>query len=107
MTAYEMRMSDWSSDVCSSDLASQKTEIRQPPGQGPVELTFGLECGNGRRDFATQVLRHAIAQRSLFMGQFLIIATHRGQIGRASCRERVYQSVESLVVAVSFKTSVS
>src|SRR3546814_19987528 len=24
MTAYEMRISDWSSDVCSSDLAAQK-----------------------------------------------------------------------------------
>src|SRR3546814_15832042 len=26
-TAYEMRISDWSSDVCSSDLRSQRTQL--------------------------------------------------------------------------------
>src|SRR3546814_8611364 len=37
-TAYEMRISDWSSDVCSSDLPEGKpvdpirVEERQPPG---------------------------------------------------------------------------
>src|SRR3546814_8605649 len=32
-TAYEMRMSDWSSDVCSSDLLGQyeKLRARNPP----------------------------------------------------------------------------
>src|SRR3546814_4592009 len=29
-TAYEMRISDWSSDVCSSDLC--KAEVREPGG---------------------------------------------------------------------------
>src|SRR3546814_1012229 len=29
-TAYEMRISDWSSDVCSSDLASIKEKYRIP-----------------------------------------------------------------------------
>src|SRR3546814_8752934 len=28
MTAYEMRISDWSSDVCSSDLPGQKKDER-------------------------------------------------------------------------------
>src|SRR3546814_8516597 len=28
-TAYEMRISDWSSDVCSSDLATAPTVLRQ------------------------------------------------------------------------------
>src|SRR3546814_1295427 len=31
-TAYEMRISDWSSDVCSSDLAFQQTPISANPG---------------------------------------------------------------------------
>src|SRR3546814_15277465 len=35
MTAYEMRISDWSSDVCSSDLAEPSTE--PAPGAAPVE----------------------------------------------------------------------
>src|SRR3546814_10414786 len=30
-TAYEMRISDWSSDVCSSDLENVKTVIRYKP----------------------------------------------------------------------------
>src|SRR3546814_6786914 len=29
-TAYEMRISDWSSDVCSSDLMPKKTEKKRP-----------------------------------------------------------------------------
>src|SRR3546814_6052797 len=29
-TAYEMRISDWSSDVCSSDLICRKGECRDP-----------------------------------------------------------------------------
>src|SRR3546814_3146148 len=36
-TAYEMRISDWSSDVCSSDLAGAGRRGRRPPqcGVGP------------------------------------------------------------------------
>src|SRR3546814_3613868 len=33
-TAYEMRISDWSSDVCSSDLAGQSQEHRDHGGHG-------------------------------------------------------------------------
>src|SRR3546814_5589757 len=29
-TAYEMRISDWSSDVCSSDLVSQRGRLQRP-----------------------------------------------------------------------------
>src|SRR3546814_15943227 len=29
-TAYEMRISDWSSDVCSSDLLPRGRQLRQP-----------------------------------------------------------------------------
>src|SRR3546814_11224815 len=31
-TAYEMRISDWSSDVCSSDLSTDKRHFFSPPG---------------------------------------------------------------------------
>src|SRR3546814_4547604 len=37
-TAYEMRISDWSSDVCSSDLP---TDVRPQPNDGEVE-SFSL-----------------------------------------------------------------
>src|SRR3546814_6311531 len=32
-TAYEMRISDWSSDVCSSDLRRQRIADHRHPGQ--------------------------------------------------------------------------
>src|SRR3546814_8132337 len=33
-TAYELRISDWSSDVCSSDLdGARSAQIRRPPGR--------------------------------------------------------------------------
>src|SRR3546814_5131850 len=31
-TAYEMRISDWSSDVCSSDLPARRADHRHDPG---------------------------------------------------------------------------
>src|SRR3546814_2176372 len=37
-TAYEMRISDWSSDVCSSDLSPPKFLIHHPP----IILSFSL-----------------------------------------------------------------
>src|SRR3546814_10134539 len=40
-TAYEMRISDWSSDVCSSDLG------QHPPGNGAIGR--GNECAPLRR----------------------------------------------------------
>src|SRR3546814_10416433 len=39
-TAYEMRISDWSSDVCSSDL-SQWVEL-EPPGKDSTHWDFRL-----------------------------------------------------------------
>src|SRR3546814_9192964 len=34
-TAYEMRISDWSSDVCSSDLPHRRSRRRPPPSSRP------------------------------------------------------------------------
>src|SRR3546814_18731727 len=80
-TAYEMRISDWSSDVCSSDL-----RVRLPA------LEF-LERVNVR---VLAVERSHEAERDLPIGL---------EIGRASCRERVCQYVWISVVAVSLKTN--
>src|SRR3546814_1917777 len=51
-TAYELRISDWGSDVCSSDLAIESREaVVQPPAAGgagrPRQL--GLEIGDEQR----------------------------------------------------------
>src|SRR3546814_9157770 len=44
-TAYEMRISDWSSDVCSSDLARSAVGRKEGKARGPKE-------GSGRREVA-------------------------------------------------------
>src|SRR3546814_19693280 len=80
-TAYEMRISDWSSDVCSSDLY---------PGQIFVHGEMG-RVGNDDRG---QHLR--MEDDLLGMGRLV-------EIGRATCRERVCQYVSISVVAVSLK----
>src|SRR3546814_1616001 len=77
-TAYEMRISDWSSDVCSSDLQREAVET---PFLDPVEAARRRFEGIERRD---EIVRIA--------GK-LIVAGFEKQIGRASCRERVCQYV--------------
>src|SRR3546814_8015647 len=53
-TAYEMRISDWSSDVCSSDLDQ---EDNPQPEQPPRKLAVLL--GPRRRRFVLHFNRHA------------------------------------------------
>src|SRR3546814_8295382 len=93
-TAYEMRISDWSSDVCSSDLI----------GHNWVKYTFRVNSPNidqealkdGIRDF-TSFWAHKNGI-SLHNAIFEIrvkknLQPTKWEIGRASCRERVCQYV--------------
>src|SRR3546814_7317049 len=41
-TAYEMRISDWSSDVCSSDLVALRVQRRLGPGRGKRTILIVL-----------------------------------------------------------------
>src|SRR3546814_5077648 len=82
-TAYEMRISDWSSDVCSSDLRARAADI-----MFEQIVKLGLEggvplCGS---IFALQIEdeRHE---------RFGDEAATEFQIGRAACRERGCQYV--------------
>src|SRR3546814_7258187 len=86
-TAYEMRISDWSSDVCSSDLY------------------YIVHDGISTRMLVDELLKAAdrgvrvriLLDDTTSDGQDQTIATlaahPRIQIGRASCRERVCQYV--------------
>src|SRR3546814_7908675 len=79
-TAYEMRISDWSSDVCSSDL----TPVRHADfvaGFIPLDSAEGADL---LEDFLRLVGVHAAED-----GEDAVAF----QIGRASCRERVCQYV--------------
>src|SRR3546814_2647597 len=94
-TAYEMRISDWSSDVCSSDLrprcalAGFSVILCPQPANGHVKahkkcernhtlLTISAECHTGIG------LPQPTCSASI---------GDEAQIGRASCRERVCQYV--------------
>src|SRR3546814_6317590 len=60
-TAYEMRISDWSSDVCSSDLPEFPPVVfacrtRSSDGQAPVGI-FGY---SGLRQVSQQILSHLV-----------------------------------------------
>src|SRR3546814_7173831 len=68
-TAYDMRISDWSSDVCSSDLSCDS-----------ISPAAGRDAVAGRVDAHLPASRH-------------LQSTASPQIGRASCRERVCQYV--------------
>src|SRR3546814_3508398 len=77
-TAYEMRISDWSSDVCSSDLSDPApaigwyVQVRLPGSPRPTMFLPWAGMTTSPDDKTMPL---------------------PGQIGRASCRERVCQYV--------------
>src|SRR3546814_11482366 len=107
-----MRISDWSSDVCSSDLAQETNMALHFELVTPAKLVrsedvhmvvvpgsegdFGVQEGHAPfmstiRDGAIQVFASATGQPETIMIE--------GEIGRASCRERVCTYVASSGVA--------
>src|SRR3546814_4020488 len=50
-TAYEMRISDWSSDVCSSDFARHTICIEVSPQQSECRPLFAVDIDGGRAVF--------------------------------------------------------
>src|SRR3546814_18471552 len=81
-----MRISDWSSDVCSSDLAIKVIILA---GNGK-NFSAGHDIGTPERD------AHESFEREHLLPDHV-------EIGRASCRERVCQYVSISVVADSLK----
>src|SRR3546814_1759060 len=89
-TAYEMRISDWSSDVCSSDLAEGVL--------GRLEAAELGDVGAGGEGLVARPAQHqrpgiALAGGTLADLRQTLVHAEGEQIGRASCRERVCQYV--------------
>src|SRR3546814_20047320 len=116
-TAYEMRISDWSSDVCSSDLASAATARSPGLFQQVAEAAPGGDdraaelAPQARHDRLDRVGVAAFAGAVKVFGQ--LAGGHRGtglvgevveQIGRGSGGERGGARVEIPVVAGLYKT---
>src|SRR3546814_4564959 len=113
-TAYDVRISDWSSDVCSSDLTGRRPYVslldedrieihlnrreitpehlaHGPMGGGPASVQqagLGHEEGAAAHRCGAPGLDRGIAQPL-----HQVDTVDHCQIGRASCRERVCQYV--------------
>src|SRR3546814_6226270 len=85
--AYEMRISDWSADVCSSDLRGIDHHAVDPASRARLDLGLqlpglgelgaaGADRGRGAEDHGEQEHDH-----------------HHLEIGRAACRARMCQNV--------------
>src|SRR3546814_16776402 len=106
-TAYEVRISDWSSDVCSSDLAGvvgpggaqQACRGGDPrePGDLPVDLADASRL---------RLQRVGLHLRRLQQHVHVLHRAESSETGRASCRERVCQYVSISVVDVSLKKKI-
>src|SRR3546814_14581350 len=97
-----MRISDWSSDVCSSDLSRPATPAptgRRPRSPGASEEERSARTARQRTLLAP--VPPGILSAQLLSGERLELSLRqRCQTGRASGRERVCHYVEFSVVAV-------
>src|SRR3546814_3355642 len=99
-TAYEMRISDWSSDVCSSDLHRSDFLGRQHPVEtGALHVQDLALQRQDRLGLAiTALLGRAACGIALHQEEFAFrriafLTIGQLEIGRASGRERVCQYV--------------
>src|SRR3546814_1284660 len=100
-TAYDVRISDWSSDVCSSDLRGALADAREPVGDrgmivegqpdGADRARPRPACDVGDRIFLGQIV--GLAQPSVEDVEQTQRFAPIAEIGRASGRERVCQNV--------------
>src|SRR3546814_10036467 len=86
-TAYEMRISDWSSDVCSSDLAAPAAaQVRTIDPNAAIDSDLGTPpAPTTTQDAPTATLSNTQSYPDP--------DAYPQEIGRASCRERVCQYV--------------
>src|SRR3546814_9667296 len=95
-TAYELRISDWSSDVGSSDLAVGGIGIHVVGGIDDADAiaTFGRRLGK-TVDHRAHVLHHDVAAPAV--GLLVIAALDGDQVGMAGVSDTAEQDRKSVV----------
>src|SRR3546814_20352836 len=91
-----MRISDWSSDVCSSDLHQVTGVFPVRLAELPETAAQRVQAGGGHVDRAKTTVRSVIDRAELLRppaGQCLALVA--AEIGRASCRESVVSTCRS------------
>src|SRR3546814_16628067 len=103
-----MRISDWSSVVCSSDLARLVQHRVHRDGGGLAGVAghaagdvLGVGGALHVRQIDVAVLDRRVQREGAAKARHVV-----GEIGRASCRERVCQSVYISVFVVSLKKNI-
>src|SRR3546814_2285328 len=93
-TAYEMRISDWSSDVCSSDLPHmiRETIVTTRSVDGSTQIV-PLGVREQGEFLVLAPFKPSTTLENLLRERCAVINYTDDEIGRASCRERVCQSV--------------
>src|SRR3546814_16769852 len=98
-----MRISDWSSDVCSSDLMEKMVHL----GKLPPQTMSQFYAVTGDEPGASALFDVGAVSNTMPVVDTVGYHEHPAiaaiEIGRASCRERVCQYVSISVVAVSLK----
>src|SRR3546814_20662663 len=95
-----MRISDWSSDVCSSDLRDDPRFTLQIVTQDILTTLAQMPAPAELADGVVGVLLDTATPDLVFASRYNgPLATE--QIGSAPCRNRVCQDVDNSVVAVS------
>src|SRR3546814_2082280 len=97
-TAYEMRISDWSSDVCSSDLLGVTyPEIYEMQARAIFEAALIIKQRSGEAPIPEIMIPLVATKKKLELMKAIVDSVAKQvfeeQIGRASCRERVGQYV--------------
>src|SRR3546814_15031016 len=109
-TAYEMRISDWSSDVCSSDLSNAARLVRlindildiekieagrmqfdlRPLPLGPLLEAAEHQTAGFASEYGVSVLVEPVAASAAVLAdEVRLMQVGTNQNGRESCRERV------------------
>src|SRR3546814_12741985 len=113
-TAYDVRIGDWSSDVCSSDLMTDLPgayglDPTSPDEEVTSKVISGRFPGEAVPDVLVVVLDASnleqplvFAQEVLALGKPTVMLCNM-EIGRGSCRGRVSKDVSFSEVAVSLK----
>src|SRR3546814_13750987 len=101
-TAYGCRISDWSSDVCSSDLMHRLGRRPSKIDHRRIEAREDHHLGRRPGDCHIETALAALASQRAEVHRHSARPRVLGpKLGRASCRERVCQYVSISVVAVS------
>src|SRR3546814_6588671 len=90
MTAYEMRISDWSSDVCSSDLPMRCARFTCSIAAERIASSGVCFHGRPARMRSTAWFAPHVASPPPIRVSWILMML---EIGRASCRERECQYV--------------